>query len=431
MSNFLSLEKINYIRNKFKEYYQLYPAKNIIEVSKREFGIGDFGKKISRRHLFFSTVEDFNSYLQTSTPFFVSYSVGYYTYPDRRPMEKKEWYGADIVYEFDSDDFDLPCHHRHNVWLCKNKECNDWGYGNPSFCEKCKSQVQIIEWTCDECLDKAKEQTIKLILFLEKEFKLDPSTFIISFSGSKGYHVRITDRSILNLSKSSRLQLMNYILGINLNLEQLGFVNLKKVYHIPDPKTAMGWSKKILDFIINTIENSSSQELSKLLDITYRKAKTLKENKEVIIKKMYHNNIFSNDFKLSDKFWLNFINKAIDSKSLKIDPQSSSDIYKIMRVPDTIHGGTGFLSTTIKDIDALKKFDAFSDPVIFDSENKIKIKIIKPTPKFRIFKEYYGPYTFNDIVEVKEGIAIFLVLKGVADFERWLQIRFRWIKKGL
>jgi DNA primase small subunit len=211
---------------------------------------------------------------------------------------------------------------------------------------------------------------------------------------------------------------MNYILGINLNLEQLGFVNLKKVYHIPDPKTAMGWSKKILDFIINTIENSSSQELSKLLDITYRKAKTLKENKEVIIKKMYHYNIFSNDFKLSDKFWLNFINKAIDSKSLKIDPQSSSDIYKIMRVPDTIHGGTGFLSTTIKDIDALKKFDAFSDPVIFDSENKIKIKIIKPTPKFRIFKEYYGPYTFNDIVEVKEGIAIFLVLKGVADFER-------------
>ncbi|MDD3178041.1 MAG: hypothetical protein PHR26_00820, partial [Candidatus ainarchaeum sp.] len=215
---------INYIRQKFKDFYMQNYVSKIIDVSKREFGIGDFGKKISSRHLFFKNLDDFNKYLVIKTPFFVSYSVGYYKFPDRRPMENKQWYGADIVYEFDSDDFDLPCHDKHNVWVCQNPSCQKEGFGNLERCPYCNFQTKIIQWTCDVCLNKAKEETIRLIEFLENDFNLDSSTFIISFSGSKGYHLRITDKSIISLSKSSRLELMNYILGNDLNIEKLGFV---------------------------------------------------------------------------------------------------------------------------------------------------------------------------------------------------------------
>lgn len=407
---------INFIRHKFKDYYNSNYASNIVEPSKREFGIGEYGKKISSRHLFFGNLDDFNKYLITKTPFFVSYSVGYYKFPDRRPMENKQWYGADIVYEFDSDDFDLPCHDKHNVWVCKNPDCKKEGYGNLERCPNCESQTKIIQWTCDECLNKAKTETLRLADFLENEFKLDPSTFIISFSGSKGYHLRITDKSIISLSKSSRLELMNYILGNDLNLEKLGFIIENKAFKVPSFES-LGWSKKILNKLLEIIKEFDSDKLSKEFYISKRKANIIFNNKEDILKKLYHNNILWNDFTGANDFWKDVISFIIKQIRLKIDPQSSSDIYKIMRVPDTIHGGTGFLSNSIKSIDDLKKFDAFSDPVILNLDKFKKVKLKYITPKFRIKDEFYGPFEKNQIIEVKEAVAIFLVLKGVANFE--------------
>jgi len=408
---------INYINRLFKDYYTNHPVSNIVDISTREFGVGAFGQKISKRHLAFSNLKSFNDYLKTNTPFFVSYSVGYYKYPDRRPMENKQLTGADIVYEFDVDDFNLPCQDRHNVWVCKDPSCGDYGYGNKEFCETCKKPAKITQWTCDEGLDKVKSETIRLINFLESEFKLDPSTFIISFSGSKGYHVRITDKSIIPLSKSARLQLMNYIFAVSLDLEKLGFKTIGKKRFCPDINNSKGWSKKIIDYIYNLFSNSTAKDLENSLNISKKQAILLYDHKQTILKQMIHNNILWNDFRNSNKLWDKITSKAVDDLRLKIDPQSSSDIYKIMRVPDTIHGGTGFLSTSIKDIDSLKEFDAFSDPVVLRSEKIKKVKLLQITPKFRLLKEIYGPYEVNDIIEVPEHVAVFLVLKGVAKFE--------------
>lgn len=409
--------KIKYFTEKFKQYYENNHVSCIIDISKREFGIGTIHSKISQRHLSFNSLTDFNNYLKNNTPFYISYSTSYFTFPDRRPMDTKQWEGSDIVYEFDSDDFNLPCHDRHNVWECKNESCKEWGYGNLNQCPKCSSQTTITEWTCDECLGLAKEQTIRLIDFLEKEFKLDPSTFIISFSGAKGYHVRITDKSIIPLSKSSRLQMMNYILANDLELKKLGFLKEKRVWKIPPIKESAGWSKKILSGIIDVIKNYDKDKLSHIFKLSPKKAKKIIDTKEDILNKMYHNNILSVDFTSSEVFFENLINYVIKQNRLEIDPQSSSDIFKIMRVPDTIHGGTGFLSTYLKDKKALIDFDPFKDPVVLKSEKEIKIKILKPTPKFRLIDENYGPFNKDDVLSLKEHVSIFLVLKGVANFE--------------
>jgi DNA primase small subunit len=410
-------ETIKFIQEKLKKYYQDNYVSCVIDISKREFGIGSFQSKISQRHLSFNSIEDFNKYLKTIAPFYISYSTSYFKFPDRRPMDAKQWEGSDIVYEFDSDDYDLPCHDRHNTWQCKNDACKEWGYGNKEFCLKCNSPTKITQWTCDECLTKAKEDTLRLIKFLEKEFKLNPDTFIISFSGSKGYHVRITDKQIISLSKSSRLQMMNYILANDLNLERLGFFKEKTVIKTPPIKKAYGWAKKILIGVEDVIKNYSEKQLISEFKISPKKAKIIVDTKEDILNKLYHNNILSINFNSSEKFFQELIDKIINKNRLKIDPQSSSDIYKIMRVPDTIHAGTGFLSTYIKNIDDLENFDAFKTPVVLKSENFKKIKLIKPTPKFRLLDQFYGPYTPGDEKNLPEHVSIFLVLKGVANFE--------------
>jgi DNA primase small subunit len=416
MSYNQDFHKIKFFTEKFKEYYQKNYVSAIIEVSKREFGIGTIHSKISQRHLSFVSLEDFNNYLRHTPPFYISYSTSYFKYPDRRPMDNKLWNGSDIVYEFDSDDYELPCHDRHNTWQCSNPECNEWGYGNLEQCPKCSSKIKITQWTCDECLGKAKEDTLRLIDFLETEFKLNPSTFIISFSGAKGYHVRITDPSIISLLKPARLQMMNYILANDLELEKLGFKKVKKIWLTPPFKEAAGWSKKIFQGIVDVL-GYDEKKLINIFSLSPKKARTLIETKEDILNKMYHNNILVADFSSSDKFFEEVINHVINNTRLKIDPQSSSDILKIMRVPDTIHGGTGFLSTYIKTKEDLKKFDPFKDPVVLGSMDLKKIKLIKPTPKFRLIDHFYGPYDKDAVLSLPENIGIFLVLKGVANFE--------------
>ncbi|MFH0906492.1 MAG: hypothetical protein V1824_04100, partial [archaeon] len=76
-NNSNSNQNINFIRDKFRDYYKSVFVDNLIDIPKREFGIGEYGKKISARHLSFASVKDYNNYLRAYTPFYISYSTAY------------------------------------------------------------------------------------------------------------------------------------------------------------------------------------------------------------------------------------------------------------------------------------------------------------------------------------------------------------------
>lgn len=405
---------VSYLRDLFKNYYRNNPVTSPIAIETREVGIGEYGKKISSRHLSFRDVSGLNKYLIEKTPFFVSYSVGYYKFPDRRPMENKELFGADIVYEFDADDFDLPCKNEHDVWFCK--ACGEFGNGHKDVCPKCQGKTEITEWVCDKCLGHAKNETLRLMDFLENDFNLDPKSFVVSFSGSKGYHLRVTDKSIIPLSKSSRLQMMNYIQGKNLDLKQLGFEFKEKQWYCPSPKS-FGLSGKLLSFLKDYIIKVTTEQMISDLNITKQKATKIYDNKEVILNKMDNNILwhsFSKDSKSDAKFWEDLLNLAISKICFRIDPMSSSDIYKIMRMPDTIHGGTGFLSSTIKTKEELVNFNPLSDAVIFREDRTKRIEITRPINKFKLIEKEFGPYTIGEKIDLPEAVSVYLLLKGVA-----------------
>ncbi len=405
---------VSYLRDLFKNYYRNNPVTSPIAIETREVGIGEYGKKISSRHLSFRDVSGLNKYLIEKTPFFVSYSVGYYKFPDRRPMENKELFGADIVYEFDADDFDLPCKNEHDVWFCK--ACGEFGNGHKDVCPKCQGKTEITEWVCDKCLGHAKNETLRLMDFLENDFNLDPKSFVVSFSGSKGYHLRVTDKSIIPLSKSSRLQMMNYIQGKSLDIKQLGFEFKEKQWYCPSPKS-FGLSGKLLSFLKDYITKTTIEQMISDLNITKQKATKIYDNKEVILNKMDNNILwhsFSKDSKSDAKFWEDLLNLAISKICFRIDPMSSSDIYKIMRMPDTIHGGTGFLSSTIKTKEELVNFNPLSDAVIFREDRTKRIEITRPINKFKLIEKEFGPYTIGEKIDLPEAVSVYLLLKGVA-----------------
>lgn len=412
--NEISEYTVSYLRDLFRNYYQHNPVTSTIALEKREVGIGEFGKKISARHLSFSNNTELNKYLVEKTPFFISYSTAYYKYPDRRPMDNKILEGSDIVYEFDADDFNLPCKEEHDVWFCKS--CEASGKGHKDICPSCQGKLEVIEWFCDNCLGHAKSETLRLMDFLETEFKLDSSSFIISFSGSKGYHLRVTDKSIIPLSKSSRLQMMNYIQGKDIDLSKLGFEYKGRQWHCPSPDEKSGWAGKLIAFLRDYIQKMDEKTLKK--DFSFSKVKISKilENKEVILNKMYNNILwhnFTSEPVKDAKFWEDLLAIAISRLGFRIDPASSSDIYKIMRMPDTIHGGSGLLSSKIENREELKKFDPFLDPVIFRPDKERNWEVARPVPKFRLLEKEYGPYNLGEKIELPECVSVYLLLKGV------------------
>lgn len=405
---------VSYLRDLFRSHYLHNPVTSTIALEKREVGIGDFGKKISARHLSFANNTELNRFLLEKTPFYISYSTAYYKYPERRPMENKILEGSDIVYEFDADDFNLPCKEEHDVWFCP--ACESFGKGHKDICPDCQGKVEVIEWVCDKCLGHAKSETLRLMDFLETEFKLDPSSFVISFSGSKGYHLRVTDKSIIPLSKSSRLQMMNYIQGKDINLEKLGFEYKGKQWHCPSPEIKDGWAGKLMIFLRNYIQNMNEETLKKDFGFSKVKIQRVLERKEDILNKMYNNILwhnFTSDSVKDAKFWEDLLAIAISRLGFRIDPMSSSDIYKIMRMPDTIHGGTGLLSSKLKDREALEKFDPFLDPVLFRPDKERNGEVARPIPKFRLLEKEFGPYNLGERIELPEYASVYLLLKGV------------------
>jgi DNA primase small subunit len=93
----------------------------------------------------------------------------------------------------------------------------------------------------------------------------------------------------------------------------------------------------------------------------------------------------------------------------KIDTVVTTDIHRLIRMPETLNGKTGLRATTVS-LDRLEEFDPFYGPVVFDGTQRVHIM---EAPAIRIRDEKFGPFADED-VELPLAAAILLVAKGVA-----------------
>jgi DNA primase small subunit len=73
----------------FRRYYRSHEVAPPPALEKREFGVGAYGRKIVKRHMSFVSPREFRNYLRNNAPHYISYSVGYFEYPDA-PFLKSE-----------------------------------------------------------------------------------------------------------------------------------------------------------------------------------------------------------------------------------------------------------------------------------------------------------------------------------------------------
>lgn len=393
-----------YLRSRYKDFYQNHFI-TVDSIEKREFGVGVLGKKIANRHLEFKNNYELNDYLRREVPFYISCSTAYYKKPAARPMQAKEIEGSDFIFEFDADDLPTKCKDKHDYWYCVKCDC--YGSGRLMACPNCKSNTKIYDYVCDECLEEAKKQTKTLISILINKLGFKESEIFISFSGHKGYHIKIKSEKIYSLTQDERMEIIDYITQTGLSFKKIG-------YSYPHIKFS---SQEIKDKFLEYLEAQKTRDLIAAGIDKHFAAKVIKHKKNIekglergVVASISHKD--KKNMEIWNKIFSKFIGKLKEDNQLLIDANTSVDIFKIVRVPNTIHGGSSLVAKELK-FKELDGFSPFRDAYPFNKNGNITVYIEK-MPQLKLDGKYYGPY-YKEPVELPENIAMYLLAKGAAD----------------
>jgi len=391
----MNKESTEFIKRKFKNYYENADIPLPDRFSRREYAFMLFREKGMIRHISFKRKQDFLSFIVDKTPAHIYYSSAYYKYPYKNTMDKKEWMGAELIFDLDADH--IP------------------GADKLSY---------------EEALENVKTEFIKLVKdFLLNDFGFNTNELHLYFSGSRGYHCHVVSPRVLNLDSSARREIVDYIMGNDLRYDIIfkerivermsygkGYQKRVKRLEIPRADEA-GWrgriSKTLLG-IINEIKNLDREDaITKLKSygITQRMAEkvidTISDEKIDRIKE----GMIDQSSALKKLFLKSALRKiAVSLSAGETDEPVTCDTKRLIRLPYSLHGKTGFQVKGIN-IDELKFFNPLRDAVIF-GDKQVKVKIKQPV-NVKIKDEHYKLNIGEDYLP--EYLAIFLIGRGYAE----------------
>jgi DNA primase small subunit len=408
MSSFSS----RFVQDKFAGYYGsdsffVHPPTSI---EKREFGFLLLKERIMLRHKAFRNADDLRSFLERVIPSDVYYSSAYYERPDRE-MEEKGWLGADLVFDIDADHIPTPCAKEHDRWVCRS--CGTTGRGLiPRECPTCgERRFDERIWPCEVCLESAKAETMKLIDMLMKDFGFPPEEIRVSFSGHRGYHVHVESEDIRKLDQMARKEIVDYLLGIGLETSFHGLASNRAIAHVlAGPRLHdSGWRGRIARGTYEFLLTATPEELERI-GLKKTIANTISKHKEKLLESWKEAGPWGIVKGIGIENWRKIAEHGITTQSSKIDTVVTTDIHRLIRLGNTLHGKTGLKKIAVA-IKELEDFDPFKDAVVF-KEGTVKI-YVSDAPQLRIGDETYGPYK-EETIELPTAAALLLLCKKAA-----------------
>ena len=430
---------IQFLKTRFSNYYQnktTAPALSFPErFTRREWGFMFLGQNFMQRHIAFQKSAEIKRFLsgkkgnnnkpsghqaprasQDLVPAHVYYSIAYYKEPSLQPMPSnvEGRLVADLIFDLDDD-------HLRNI-------------EGLSYEERLKKVKDIVRF---KLLDD----------FILSDFGFDLKYIHIAFSGSRGYHIHVRDPSVLGLNSAQRREIVDYLIGMGLNLDRIfpmevydskeyGNKKYSKKPKVVTPKLdSAGWKGRMARGIFELInklsklpEEDAIEVLGSLCKERRLKGRKIKDEEvEAIYRELFHRSgvkytketfeqrnvleIFSKD-SLRDIF-LDIVREHQKVEMAgETDEPVTTDVKRLIRMPTSLHGKTGFRVVPLE-IDELKSFDPFSNALAFGSE-PVKIKIIAKEPvKFRLGTKHFNMKP--GVFEVPEFAAVFLLCQRKAE----------------
>jgi len=380
-----------FLKSAFREYYfnnidELYIPPRI---EQHEFGFMLFDGEVMVRHMSFDSASKFKVAVLRTIPKSIYYSPAYYENPSYS-MENKGWKGADLVFDIDTDSVEQAVAHSVRISVCK--DCGSVYAHETSFCERCGSGRVVEELIPTKAgIDACKDEVVKLVEVLEDDFGASRKNITVYFSGNRGFHVHAEEETMRPLDQSARYQLVNYI-------------------------TLKGFSLKFFGIPESLEVDSILAALPSPYEFGWRKRMALRLMKEwgidVADYKKYQAAV-SAELRKSGAKWLEeTMRRLIGELGVKLDPVVAVDIYRIFRLPGSLHHKTGLVK---KECKKLEEFDPFLDAVGIRSDEGVKVEV-KYLPEMEFEGRRYGPYT-STTVKLPKSFAVYLVAFGLASLE--------------
>ena len=385
----ISAKTISVIKKAFREYYfnQSKAIEEPLKMEQREFGYMHFGQAGMLRHLSFKSMKELDAMLVREAPSDVYCSNAYYRFPTQQPMQEKQWLGADLIFDIDGKDLGMPCLPSHSYSVCINcgsvspPEQNDEersSYSCPSCGCKNADHVSI---PCSKCIDGSKKEARRLMNFLLADIGLENSAINIYFSGNNGFHVHINDDACTSLDTQARSDLVGYLSGTGLMLESIGIrkTNTEDLFSIKFPKSGLtyGWRRRIAEKL--------------KIDMT----------SAIKLKNIVNQNGGYKAFRVE-------LDRLAKDMGVRIDPQVTTDVHRVFRMPGTLNSKSGLSKTKSSD---LYSFDPFVDACLL-GDGKVSVRVKTPV-RLKLKRNSFN--ISKESAEMPVYAAVYLMCKGLAE----------------
>ncbi|MEM3439528.1 MAG: DNA primase small subunit PriS [Candidatus Bathyarchaeia archaeon] len=397
---------ISFAKGKFGEYYARRPSqlRPPSRLASREFGFLFFGEKFMLRHKGFSSEEELIAFLRERVPSDAYHSTAIYMDPGAE-MERKGWLGADLCFDIDADHLEAPCKFEHDRWACA---CGETGAGPaPRACPKCGAEgLKEEAWMCESCLERAKDELMKLMEVLNSDFGIAQSEMSAYFSGHRGYHLHVRSEEVLKLGESERREIVDYLMGIGMDPSVHGFA-ISGGAPAPSPLSP-GWGGRLSKAISEILARFDYEGL-KAIGLTPKAIKAIVEERDPLLRDWLEGGGWGLRRRVGSKGWGAILRGAIRLASVNIDAVVTTDLHRLIRLPGSLNGKTGLIVMPLE-VDEMEDFEPFIDAAAFNGEEKIHVI---EAPKLRLGGESFGPYE-DETVSLPTSAALLLVCKGKA-----------------
>ncbi|RNJ77384.1 MAG: DNA primase [Nitrosopumilus sp. H13] len=364
-----------FLEGLFKKYY--FEHFDLIKAperaSEREFGYQRINSGMNR-HISLADDEELRLLLAQNIPSDVYCSNACYAFP-AMPMKEKDWKEADLIFDIDSKDLALPCRASHTVYVCN--ECAR--ASNADKCAHCGSaKTEKKSLPCDKCIDASKKEVEKLRNILTDDLGVADDMIEVYFSGNEGFHVYAFDAELQKTGSKERSQLADYIMFNGIIPETMGMKRHRPDRSLLADLGERGWRGR---FARDAYGSKTGRT---------KAATQMKKDPDGYSK---------------------FESQLADSAGrigVKIDPNVTTDIHRIFRMPGSINSKSGLSKIRCSRLDG---FDPYAEAALLDD---VPAEVSAECPvKFSLGGQKFGPYERGRIT-VPAYAAAYMICKKLA-----------------